>query len=330
MRILVVKLSSLGDLFHALPSVHAIKAHTGAEIDWVVHAAYAPLVACFEDVEHVLPFPRHALLREGAAFLKCLRAREYDLVLDFQGLLKSACVTRAARGNRRLGPSFHREGSRWFYDAVTGPRQLERHAVEQIADVLTFLDVPRQPMCFPVCFPPPVQPVAKRPHIVLAPVSRWPSKNWPTERFCSAARILQETHGATITLIGAPGEEEICNHIASALQMPCRNLAGKTSLPEMGSILADADLLLANDSGPVHMAAAIGTPVLVVFGPTDPVRIGPYGAGHQILRPSAPCRCGRRRVCAYPDSPCIASVTVEEVLAAAAALLTRPAGDQAR
>jgi heptosyltransferase-1 len=109
MKILVVKLSSLGDLFHPLPAVRCLKRELGAEIHWVVQEEYAGLVACFSDVSRVIRFPRRGFAAAGRAFVSELRRDRYDIAIDFQGLLKSALTTRMARAERRIGPSFHRE-----------------------------------------------------------------------------------------------------------------------------------------------------------------------------------------------------------------------------
>ena len=149
----MIKLSSLGDLFHALPAVHGLKTGLDAVVDWVVDSRLAPVVECFPDVERVIAFPRHGIRRRARPFLDALRAERYDLVLDFQGLLKSALVARLARGRRRIGPSFHREGSRLFYPEVAGPRNKERHAVEENLDILRFLGLPIGEPRFPLAFP---------------------------------------------------------------------------------------------------------------------------------------------------------------------------------
>ena len=131
MRILVIKLSSLGDVAHALPAVRALKERTGADIDWVVQPEYAPLLACCPDVARTIAFPRRNVARGFFPFLRELRREKYDVVVDLQGLLKSAVAARLARGRRRVGPAWAREGAHHFYDAqparAAGPR---RHAVE--------------------------------------------------------------------------------------------------------------------------------------------------------------------------------------------------------
>ncbi len=322
MRILIVKLSSLGDLFHALPTVHAIRQGLDADIDWVVTDPYRDLVTCFTDVTRVIPFYRHNLLPRLGPFLQALREHHYDLVIDLQGLLKSALVTRLAHTQRRIGPSFHREGSRLFYDEVAaagGPQP--RHAVEACLDVLACLDLPRPEIPeFAVTFPL-IELALPRPWIAMAPASRWHTKNWPAERFATAAAELQTRRGGTILLVGAPGDRPVCDHIAQRLDGPVLNLAGQTSLPEMGGYLQAADLLISNDSGPAHVAAAAGTPCVVIFGPTDARRTGPYGPRHRIAKTALPCGPCRRNHCRHTGIPCISGVQTFQVVSSAESIL---------
>jgi heptosyltransferase-1 len=320
MRILIVKLSSLGDLFHALPAVHNLKMELDASIHWVTNTSYVELVECFTDVDHVIGFPRHSLSRDFREFYDALRADHYDMIIDLQGLMKSALITRFARGDRRIGPSYHREGSRLFYNKVAGPRNIDRHAVDQALDIINHLDLNRLPPAFPVEFPSP-PPTALSPRVAICPTSRWETKNWPLDRFAAVASELQDSIGASITLLGGPGEIDACDTIASQLSGPCENLAGKTSLVKMGGILKNMDLLIANDSGPVHMAAAIGTPTLVIFGPTKPERTGPYGEIHRVIKTAFPCQPCYKRTCKQPDIPCISGVKVYQVVEAAKEML---------
>jgi len=322
-RVLVVKLSSLGDLFHALPAVHALKTGLDAQVDWVAHAQYRDLVACFDDVNRVIPFPRHAFVAGFPAFYRSLREREYDYLVDLQGLLKSALVLSLARGGRRIGPSFHREGARLFYSAVAGPRRPNRHAVETNYDVVRFLDLAVREREFPVSFPR-MTLDEPGPRIALLPVSRWKTKNWPPRCFVEVGRRLQEVLGATVFLVGGPTDLAACREIESGIEGRVVNLAGQLSLPESGGVLREMDLLIANDSGPVHMAVAAGTRTLVVFGPTDPERTGPYGPGHRVVtaspRPCGPCF---SRVCRRKGIPCLEGVTPEHVSEVALEMLSQ-------
>ncbi|MEA2068193.1 MAG: glycosyltransferase family 9 protein [Verrucomicrobiota bacterium] len=287
MRILIVKTSSLGDLFHALPTVHLLKQAYGADIDWVVNTGYAGLVECFSDIRRVIPFPRKGLFPNLGSFRAALREETYDLVVDLQGLLKSALVCRMAKrskGARILGPSFQREGARLLYTAVAGKKNKNRHAVEENLDVLQWLEKPVAPVGFPVQFPEvDFQCLEKHPVVVFAPCSRHEAKNWPVKRFVE----LGEHLAAQIVLVGAPDDLETCTKIENALpEGAATNLCGRTSLLELGGVLQKADLVVTVDSGPMHMASATGTPCLAIFGPTDPLRVGPYGEQHRVLRGS--------------------------------------------
>lgn len=325
MRILAVKLSALGDLFHPLPALHDLKRALGCEIDWVVQRQYVSLVECFTDIDRVIGFPRRRWARGAPAFLRALRQREYDVALDFQGLLKSGLVCRLARASRRVGPSFHREGSRVFYTDVAGTLNKARHAVEECRDFAEFFGAPPGPDRFPVAFPAPSGLDERRPRVAVAPASRWPSKNWPAERFAAVARGLAEACDPAFYLLGSPGERELCAGIAQAAgnRGEVHDMAGRLSLAEVGGLLERADLLIANDTGLMHMAAAVGTPVLALFGPTDPVRTGPYGPGHRVLTAPAPCRPCFSRTCREPGRPCLDGIDVERVVAEALDMLGR-------
>lgn len=321
-RVLAIKLSSLGDLFHAVPAVHRLKAGLGARIDWVTQREYAGLVSCFSDVDRVIAFPRRGTIRHFPAFLRSLREERYDFTIDFQGLLKSALVGRLARAGERIGPSFHREGAGLFYTRTAGVRNKERHAVDENLEMAEALGAPAGPIEYPLHFPD-FKPTERGPFVAVAPLSRWPSKNWPSARFVEVLKRLQAERGATVYLLGGPLDRYLCEGMAAQLTGPVFNLAGRISLPEMGGVLKAMNLLLANDTGPIHLAAAIGTPVLAVFGPTDPVRTGPFGAGHQVLTAQAcDCRpCLSRRCTRAESSLCLEAVSVDEVTAHALRML---------
>jgi lipopolysaccharide heptosyltransferase I len=285
-RILIIKLSSLGDLFHALPTVRAIKAGLNAEIDWVTQPEYAELAHCFGDVNNVIPFPRRSIGKGLPAFLRNLRKTRYDYVIDLQGLLKSALVSAASRGGRKIGPSGAREGANLFYHQVAGKKNKRRHAVDELLDVVRNLNLPvPEPVEFPIVFPK-HSGVGPGLHIAICPFSRAAGKNWPADRFVQVAKQLQREAGAVIHLVGGPADRLQCDEMAAAIGAGTINHAGKTTLIELGSLLQEMDLLITVDSGPMHMAAAIGTPTLALFGPTSPLRTGPYGGQHCVVESS--------------------------------------------
>ena len=323
MKILVIKMSSLGDLFHALPAVHNLKVGLDAEVDWVANEEYVELAKCFTDVNRVIQFPRTAFFANLKLFLSELRATEYEYIIDLQGLLRSAIVGRMARGRKRIGPSFHREGACFFYSAVAGRRNKNRHAVEENLDVVRYLNLDVVERQFPVNFPE-KNLDKKRPRVAILPVSRWRTKNWPVKCFIDVARRLQRIRNVAVFLLGGPDDVTVCGEIERALKgQQVINTAGVCTLVDMGGLLKEMDLLIANDSGPVHMAVAVGTPVLVIFGPTDPARTGPYGNRHRIIKTSLPCQPCFSRACRRPGIPCLSGVTPENVGKLALEMLAR-------
>ena len=320
-RVLIVKLSSLGDLIHALPAVHCLKTGLPAVIDWVVNTEYADLVNCFSDVRRVIPFPRHAL-KQLPDFRRALQREEYDLIVDLQGLLKSAVLARLARGARRIGPSFQREGARWFYHTLAGQPDRQRHAVEQNLDIIRHLGLPLSEPAFPMQFPTPAinEPA---PRVALIPCSRWPSKNWSLSAFTDVARELRERANAKIFIIGGQTDSAQCAQLAREIHGAAVNLAGRLTLPELGGWLAAMQLAITNDSGPMHIAAALGIPVLALFGPTDPARTGPYGGGHTVFKGRMQCQPCYRRHCRFGENPCLNAIMPEQVVAAAVNILLK-------
>lgn len=324
MRILIVKLSSLGDLFHALPAVACIKKAWNPQIDWVASNAYADLVRRFAPVDRVISFPRKNFLSGASSFLRELRADKYDFIFDMQGLLKSALVACAARGAKRIGPSFHREGSRFFYDAVSGPRNKQRHAIEENYDLVRYLGIPSGPPAFPVRWDLPSGLPTGQPRIGLIVQSRWETKNWPAEHFSAVASMLGPSNH--LFLFGAPEDRQACQSISEKSGVAINNLCGRTSLTELGGWLASMDLVITVDSGPMHLAAAAGTPVLAIFGATEAARTGPYGAQHRIIaRQDLACRPCLSRTCQLPeqDRRCLTGISPQTVVDAAFDMLKR-------
>lgn len=312
-KVLIVKLSSLGDLFHALPTVHRIKAGLGATIDWVVQAEYVDLVNCFDDVDRVIPFHRRDVLSHATHLWRDLHESAYDYAIDLQGLMKSAVIARLAGARRCLGPSYHREGSRLFYHRVAGKVDRSRHAVEQALDVVPLLGVSSNELRFPVSFPE-ARLTEAGPRIAIAPQSRWATKNWSVDRFVEVANSLLAARGGTVYVLGGPEDRAVADSMEAGIKGPVRNMVGRVSLVETGGILNEMDVLVANDTGPVHMAAALGIPTVVIFGATNPRRTGPYGDGHLIAESDLYCRPCLSRVCKRGDKKCLADVTVADVV----------------
>jgi lipopolysaccharide heptosyltransferase II len=313
LKILIIKLSSIGDLFHALPAAHNLKVELSAEVHWVTQKENVKLVECFDDVSNVILFPRKETLKGLKAFIKGLRTEEYDYIIDLQGLMKSAFVARLAKGKNRIGPSFQREGAFLFYNNVAGKRNKERHAVNECYDVIDFLKLNRIEPTYNITFPKYELPKSSSPKIAIAPVSRWETKNWFPEQFAETAKILIEKLNASIFLLGAPGDKDVCDKINNLLDGKANNLAGKTSLTESGSVLEQMDILISNDSGPVHIACALNLRNYVIFGPTSALRTGPFGDNNFVFQADLDCIPCYKRVCKFGDKRCMKAVTPKMV-----------------
>ncbi len=319
-RILVIKLSSLGDIAHALPAVCALRQRTGAEIDWVVQPEYAALLACCPDAGRLIEFPRRNFLRRLLPFLRDLRRERYDAIVDLQGLMKSALTARLARGARRVGPAWAREGAPWFYDAqpskAPGPRG---HAVDELMAVVDLVapgtDGVPQPEIRIAESEPDGRP---GPHVAFAPFSRWATKNWPLEKFAELGRRLVAEMGCQIRIVGGRDDAEPGEALARQIGEGARNLCGQTDLRGLCALLRSMDLLVTVDSGPMHWADAMGVPLVAVFGATDPARTGPYRQlAHVVAKDDLACRPCHSRTCARGDVACLETLEVEKVLSAA-------------
>lgn len=334
MKILIVKLSSMGDVLHALPAVAELKKQLGAEIHWAVQPEFAKLTGCFRCIDKVIPVQRHGGIKPLIPSIRSVRAEKYDMAVDLQGLFKSGLITWISRSKVRIGPSFQREGARIFYTSVAGKKNKLRHAVDECMDILDFLNLkrPEQPS-FPISFPDESSLISdpSAPQIAIAPVSRWKTKNWPADKFAETAMRLIKGLSAEIHIIGGKGDFETAETIIGLASRTLNesqkkklfNRCGKLSMTESGGLIAKSDVLVSNDSGPMHIAAALGVPCVVPFGPTIPERTGPYGSIHRIIRADNcfPCR---SRTCAKGDIRCMTGISADTVFKAVADVLGKP------
>lgn len=316
-RILVVKLSSLGDVFHALPAVHALRQGGAQQVDWVTQPEYAELVGAFPDVDRVITFPRRRFFRSCARFVRDLRQDAYDAIFDFQGLFKSALTARLARGGPRVGPSFYREGVRILYDQIAGPCNKERHAVEEVLDAVSHVGLPVASPVFNLVFPP-VALDGAHPRVAYLPCSRWTTKNWPPAYFAQVINAVHREVGGQAVLLGGAGDAPVATAIQQQVDPAITVIdgCGRTNLVQLGGWLQAMDLVVTVDSGPMHMAAALNVPVVAIFGSTDPRRTGPYGAPHTVIQHGAlSCQPCRSRCCLRPekDIACLQNLSPDRV-----------------
>ena len=334
-RILLVKLSSFGDVLHTLPTLEALRStYPEAHITWLVEAAYAPLLAGHPALDEVWEAPRlhPGELLAGAnparlrRLLKLLRLRPFDLVLDVQGLLKSAVWVALARSPRKVGYDRTREGSYLALTERVDPFDPEAHAVLRYLNLAHYLGATPALPRFCLGLDAGIDTTAlvpdtvDRPLALLHPGARWASKLWPAASWARLAAGLHE-QGFQVALTGSRADQPLVTAITAKTRSPLLDLAGRTSLAELAAILRRARLAVTTDTGTMHLAAALGTPVVALFGPTAPWRTGPFGAGHQVVRLGLPCSPCFKRQC--PEPRCLHDLTPAMVEAACEKILSR-------
>lgn len=334
MNILIIKLSAIGDVIHTLPSLAALrKLYPGAHITWAIEEASSDIIIDHPDIDCVIVSRRkqwtddlkqgriNAPLREMRSFIKAVRARPYDLVIDFHGLLKSAAVVLISSGRRKLGYDSMQELSCLFLNEKI-PEDMTKHAVDRYLDFLRHLGAEVREPEFLI-------PIRKENRnrierllqkngidknerfVTVNPVALWKTKLWEDEKFARLCdRITGDLH-ISVILTGSSGEEPA--RIQSLMKTSAVNLGGKTTLRDLAYLYQLSSLLITTDSGPMHLAAAVGTPVVALFGPTDPNRTGPCGKGHRIIRKDLPCSPCFLKKC--DTAQCMRDITVLEVFA---------------
>jgi len=323
-RILLIKPSSLGDVVHALPVLHGLRVRfPKATVDWLVGTSFAPLLEGHPEIDELVPFDRkrygRMLTSPSAAlgflqFVRMLRKRRYDLVIDLQGLFRSGFLSRASGAPVRIGFRQAREGARTFYTHCLTTDEAELHAVDRnylVAKALGFADVA---ISFPL---PPGDQVSHGvrkllaangvgtdcAYLALAPGARWETKVWPADHFVQTIEALRSQRDLAFVLVGGMDEFPICEKIRSSCGRDVVNLAGKTSLPELTALVASARAVLCHDSAVAHLAVALERPLVCLVGPTNPRRTGPYRRLCDVVQLPLDCTpCYFRRITQCPHN----------------------------
>ena len=341
--ILIVKLSAIGDVIQTLPMAEAMKRqYPDARIDWVVEEDASALLLHHPVINRVIISRRKSwvkkalkpggfwrTLREVGRFIRELRSRPYDWVIDNHGIFKSGLLVLLSRGRRKIGfqasAGIADEGSYFFTHERYKPLSIERHALERYLDLVSQMGVQTDSTAFHLSVPPDSLKEAEdllrqkgfgsRPLVVLHPVAKWETKQWPAENFARLISALTQKK-ASVVITGSPQDEgpvgEIIQRMGDSVKV--LNLAGKTDLMELAGIFSLSDLVLSPDTGPMHLAAAVKAPLIALFGPTAPWRTGPYGNNPGIIRKDLPCSPCFQKKCRTME--CMDSISVEEVLAA--------------
>ncbi|MCR4437615.1 MAG: glycosyltransferase family 9 protein [bacterium] len=332
---MLIKLRAIGDVVLATPALaEARRAFPRGQIDFLTEPPSRQVLEGNPDVDELLLHDRQASLATRVRFLRRLRAKRYDLVIDLFGNPRSALLTLLTGAATRVGFNFR------FRQAAYNVRVPARghlvHEVEFNLDALRAIGVqvgaPR--LHFPV--PEPARQYAQefvarnklsdKLLIGLNNSGGWPAKRWLPERVARLAQLLVKRHGATVLLLWGPGEQAQAEQIAAVAGQGVL-LAPPTDLHQLAALLADLRLLVTTDSAPMHIAAAVGTPVVALFGPTNPLLQGPFGPGHIVVRnESLSCLGCNRTVC--EDGACMRELAVETVYAACAKALSTGQPDQ--
>ena len=335
MNILIVKLSAIGDVVHTLPSLAALRQrYPDAHITWVVEEAASDLIMGHPHLDRMIISRRKSwigavqrgqissALKEAKTFLSELRARRYDLVIDFHGLIKSAVIVLLSGGKRKLGYDSLQELSGLFYNEKI-PEDMGKHAVDRYLDFARHLGVHSDTPEFIIAIQQENETRVRAllaaggigpndPFVAVSPQALWETKLWSNQKFAQLSeRIMQEL---ILPVVFTGGEGKATEGIQSFMTLPSVDIAGRTTLRDLACLYRKASLLVTTDSGPMHLAAAVETPVVALFGPTDPSRTGPHGNGHTVIRMELPCSPCFFRTC--DTKLCMREITVENVFQA--------------
>lgn len=341
MNILIVRLGALGDIVHAIPAAAAIRtAMPGARIDWIVDGRHSPVLELVTAIDQIVHIHGRGVAAWSDA-VRRLRATPYDVALDLQGLMKSAVLARASGASRVAGFSIwhlREKGARPFYSETDAdvrrvqPRADQagaptEHVIRKNLNLLRVLGIETDRIEFPIARVPSSvaetlrEQFAAQKFALINPGAAWPNKRWPADRFGAVAAFLREVRELRSIVLWGPGEESLAEEVVAA-SGGAAALAPPTSIHDICEVARLADLMISGDTGPLHIAAAVGTPTVAIFGPTDPARNGPWNTADEVVTRYDSCGCHYDRRC-HESEWCLQSVTVAEVTAAVQQRLSR-------
>lgn len=333
-RILFIKPSSLGDIFNSFPAFYLLrKSCPNCKIDWLISKNLAPVLKYIEkDLESIIIFNRSIFKTIGAIpelkkLITSIRKEEYDLAIDLQGLLRSSLMAFIAKAKHKIGSDNTREkiASRFYNKKIFIPENIT-HAIEKNTFIIsTLLQIPHIVPDFKLESIKEFREqtikllnnnnIDPNKFILFAPGARWKTKRWTFSHFARVADLLYFWNpNIKVVIIGTKSERQIADRLMkSCKQRAPISLVGKTSLVEMIEIIGMSKLLLTNDSGPMHIAAAMRKPVHAIFGPTDPQKTGPYWEGNHIYQAINSCTKCLKKECAKQTMECLNHINPEDV-----------------
>jgi len=328
LKILILKPSSLGDVVQAMPVLRLLKLHwPESQIFWWIDAGLAPLLEGDPDLAGIVRFERRRWSRpenwpEVWHSVRWMRRQSFDLVIDLQCLFRSGMFAWLANGKSLIGLDEAREGARGFYDTAVRRDSFYTHAADWYLAVLKTLNVPVHGNFVWLPERRAVSAELKRKWatdsarwIVIQPGARWLNKRWPVENFAELVRQLAAVRPEVrFAILGSRDDQEAGAIISRAEPERCLDLTGKISLAEMVEWIRLGELMISNDTGPMHVAAALGKPVVAIFGPTEPRRTGPYRQLQNVVRIDLPCAPCLKSHCSYSKPmECLRGIAPETV-----------------
>jgi heptosyltransferase-1 len=334
--ILIVKLSAIGDVVHSLPLLEVLRKNfPEARIDWLVEEEGSQIIEGHKDLDRMIvshrkswqkrflrPRQKTDLLREIREFIRNLRSVRYDLVIDLQGLFKSGILTGLSRGRRKIGfTGGGKEGSYLFLTEKPHFFDYDKHALDRYLAAAECLACNVDSWKGEI----PIRPVDKATvdrllhrhaldhevMVAINPVARWATKLWDEQNYAPLADKLQRELSCKVLFTGSKDDSPLIERIAGRMETRPVNLAGEINLKELAYLYTRCRLVISTDTGPMHIAAAMNTPVVALFGPTAPWRTGPYGKVHKVIREELSCSPCFKRKCSHRT--CMRSITVDRV-----------------
>jgi heptosyltransferase-1 len=325
-RVCIIKPSSMGDVVHAMPILSALRGRwPSAHLSWVVNRPFSELLEGHRALDELIIYDRgrrgvdRAGLGSMAGLLARLAQGRFDLTIDLQGLLRSALMVASARARVRVGMADAREGARWFYTHHVEAPRLGMHAVGRALTVARSLGAEVSDPCFhlPIgdehCrWAAEVLGTLPRPRIILNLGAQWPTKRWPPQHFAAIGRRAVAEYGASLIAVGSAGDRPLVDALVHHLgPAPLLDLCGRTRLPQLAALSVESDLMVSNDTGPLHLAAAAGARVVGIYTCTSPDLTGPHGPRAASVRTGVWCAASFRKSCARLD--CMAELQPTQV-----------------
>lgn len=351
-RFLLIRLGALGDIVHAIPLAAALRdAFPDAQIDWLVEAKHRAILACVPVLSNRIPIDSRQVMAMGErsplGVIRRLRAARYDVAFDAQGLLKSAVYARVSGAARVVGFSrahLREPAARFFYTETVDPETVVAaeenaasarsmgkglsssiHVIDKTLALASAVGIARPSRRFPLNVGDSTATSRTRaalglapdgPFVLMNPGAAWPNKRWPAERFGALARRIRERAGLRSAVLWGPGDTALAGAVVAA-SGGAAVAAPETTVADIVALARDAVLLVSGDTGPIHLAAAAGTPIVGIYGPTDPARNGPWDPRDVSVSRIDRCACHHQRRCHVADW-CLAGVEVDEVWRAVA------------